>query len=175
MVNLWRRDRPVLLIQSNGGPMEDSKVYSWTRDMPPMLVRKIVERYKDEYHIVQVCRNKEEVINGVDESYYQPMSNFELFTLLAATNKRVLIDSCLQHAAVALDLPSTVLWVGTSPKVFGYEQHSNVVANKPINKPKLVNSYLFDYSFGGEVMECPYNDVTEIFNLEDIFESIDKV
>lgn len=97
MVNLWRRDRPVMLIQSNGGPMEDSKVYSWTRDMPPMLVHKIVERYKDEYHIVQVCRNKEEVINGVDESYYQPMSNFELFTLLAATNKRVLIDSCLQH------------------------------------------------------------------------------
>jgi hypothetical protein len=175
MVNLWRRDKPVLLIQSNGGPMEDSKVYSWTRDIPPILVHSIVERYKDEYHIVQVCRNKEEVINGVDESYYQPMSNFELFTLLSATSKRVLIDSCLQHAAAALNLPSTVLWIGTSPKVFGYELHSNVVADQPKNKPKLVNSYLFDYSFNGEVMECPYDDVTEIFNLEDIFESIDKI
>ena len=175
MVNLWRKDKPILLIQSNGGPMDDSKVYSWTRDVPPMFIRRIVERYKDEYHIVQVCRNKEEVINGVDEAYYQPMSNFELFTLLAATNKRVLIDSCLQHAAAALNLPSTVLWVGTSPKVFGYESHSNVVANQPKNKPKLVNSYLFDYSFNGEVMECPYDDVTEIFNLEDIFESIDKI
>ena len=175
MVNLWRKDKPILLIQSNGGPMEDSKVYSWTRDIPPMLIRRIVERYKDEYHIVQVCRNKEEVINGVDEAYYQPMSNFELFTLLSATNKRVLIDSCLQHAAAALNLPSTVLWVGTSPKVFGYESHSNVVANQPKNKPKLVNSYLFDYSFNGEVIECPYDDATEIFNLEDIFESIDKI
>jgi len=175
MVNLWRKDKPILLIQSNGGPMEDSKVYSWTRDVPPMFIRRIVERYKDEYYIVQVCRNKEEVINGVDEAYYQPMSNFELFTLLSATNKRVLIDSCLQHAAAALNLPSTVLWVGTSPKVFGYESHSNVVANQPKNKPKLVNSYLFDYSFNGEVMECPYDDVTEIFNLEDIFESIDKI
>lgn len=175
MINLWRRDRPILLLQSNGGPMEDSKIYSWTRDMPPMLVRGIVERYKDKYHIVQVCRNKEEVINGVDEAYYQPMSNFELFTLLAATNKRVLIDSCLQHAAAALNLPSTVLWIGTSPNVFGYDLHSNVIANQPKNKPKLVNSYLFDYSFGGDVIECPYNDVTEIFNLENVFESIDKV
>jgi hypothetical protein len=175
MVNLWRRDKPVLLIQSNGGPMEDSKVYSWTRDIPPILVHSIVERYKDEYHIVQVCRNKEEVINGVDESYYQPMSNFELFTLLSATSKRVLIDSCLQHAAAALNLPSTVLWIGTSPKVFGYELHSNVVADQPKNKPKLVNSYLFDYSFNGEVIECPYDDATEIFNWEDIFESIDKI
>lgn len=175
MVNLWRRDKPILLIHSNGGPMEDSKIYSWTRDMPPMLVRRIVERYKGDYHIVQVCRNKEEVISGVDEAYHQPMSNFELFTLLAATNKRVLIDSCLQHAAAALNLPSTVLWIGTSPDVFGYDSHSNVVANQPKNKPKLVNSYLFDYSFGGEVLECPYDDVTEIFNLESVFESIDKV
>ena len=30
MVNLWRKDKPILLIQSNGGPMDDSKVYSWT-------------------------------------------------------------------------------------------------------------------------------------------------
>ena len=142
--------------------------------MPPMLVRRIVEQYREQYHIVQVCRNKEEVVNGVDEAYYQPMSNFELFTLLAATDKRVLIDSCLQHAAAALNLPSTVLWVGTSPKVFGYELHSNVIAKDPINKPKLINSYLFDYSFGGEVLECPYNDVNEIFELKDIFESIDK-
>lgn len=175
MVNLWRRDKPILLIQSNGGPMEDSKIYSWTRDMPPMLVSKIVEKYRDEYHIIQVCRNKDEVVNGVNEAYYQQMSNFELFTLLAATTKRVLIDSCLQHAAVALNLPSTVLWIGTSPKVFGYELHSNVVAKPPINKPKLMNSYLFDYSFNGEIMECPYNDVTEIFDLENIFDSIDKI
>jgi hypothetical protein len=175
MVNLWRRNKPILLIQSNGGPMEDGKIYSWTRDMPPLLIHQIVNRYSEEYHIVQVCRNKDEVIQGVHEAFYEPMSNFELFTLLAATNKRVLIDSCLQHAAAALNLPSTVLWIGTSPKVFGYELHSNVVAKSPINKPKLMNSYLFDYSFNGEIMECPYNDVTEIFDLENIFESIDKI
>jgi hypothetical protein len=175
MINLWKRDRPIMLIHSNGGPIEDNKIYSWTRDMPPALLYKIVETYKQDYHIIQVCRNKEEIVQGVSEAFYEPMSNFELFTLVAASHKRVLIDSCLQHAAAALNLPSTVLWIGTSPKVFGYELHSNVVANQPKNKPKLINSYLFDYSFGGEVMECPYNDVTEIFNLEDVFNSINKI
>jgi hypothetical protein len=49
------------------------------------------------------------------------MPNMELFSLLLVSQKRVLIDSCLQHAAAAaaLGLSSVVLWVGTSPKVFG--------------------------------------------------------
>jgi hypothetical protein len=34
----------------------------------------------------------------------------ELFGLVAASEKRFLIDSCLQHAAAALNLPSTVFW-----------------------------------------------------------------
>lgn len=175
MINVWRREKPILLIQSNGGPMDDNKIYSWTRDIPPIIVRKIVEKYSEEYHIIQICRNENEVVNGVSEAYYKAMSNFELFTLLAATTKRVLIDSCLQHAAAALDLSSTVLWIGTSPKLFGYELHSNILANEPKNKPKLINSYLFDYSFNGDSLECPYNDVSEIFNLQDIYDSIDKI
>ena len=100
------------------------------------------------------------------------MSNFELVTLLAVSQKRVLIDSCLQHAAAALNLPSTVLWVGTSPKVFGYTMHTNVVANPPKYKPKLINSYLFDYSFDGEAIQCPYDNVLEMFNLEELNEAI---
>lgn len=174
MVNLWRKDKPILLIQTNGGPMDDGKIYSWTRDIPPALSYKIVEKYKHDYHIIQICRNKEEVLPNVDESYHQQMTNYELFTLLASSDKRVLIDSCLQHAATALNLPSTVLWIGTSPTLFGYDTHSNLVAKPPLNKPKLINSYLFDYSFSGEVLECPYNDVTEIFDLNDVFDTINN-
>lgn len=174
MVNLWRKDKPILIIQTNGGPMDDGKIYSWTRDIPPALAYKIVEKYKHDYHIIQICRNKEEVLPNVDESYHQQMTNYELFTLLASSDKRVLIDSCLQHAATALNLPSTVLWIGTSPTLFGYDTHSNLVAKPPLNKPKLINSYLFDYSFSGEVLECPYNDVTEIFDLNDVFDTINN-
>lgn len=174
MVNLWKKDRPILVIQTNGGPMDDGKIYSWTRDIAPALAYKIVEKYKNDYHVIQICRNKEEVLPNVDESYYQQMTNYELFTLLASSDKRVLIDSCLQHAAAALNLPSTVLWIGTSPKLFGYDVNCNLMAKPPLNKPKLINSYLFDYSFSGESLECPYNEVTEIFDLDDVYNSIDK-
>jgi len=47
----------------------------------------------------------------------------------------------LQHASAAMKLPSTVLWVGTSPETFGYEIHDNIVATIP-NTIKLPDSYL---------------------------------
>jgi hypothetical protein len=86
--------------------------------------------------------------------------------------KRVLIDSCLQHAASAFKLPSTVLWVGTSPTVFGYNIHNNIIANPPKNNTKLIDSYMFDYNLDGILHECPYIDASEMFNLSDIYNSI---
>jgi hypothetical protein len=100
------------------------------------------------------------------------MPAMELFSLLSVSDKRVLIDSCLQHAAAAMNLPSTVFWVGTSPKNFGYEMHNNIVANPPSGATKLVDSYLFDYSFDGVTHECPYFSLEEMFNIEEILETI---
>ena len=167
----WHREKPVMVIQTNGGPLSDNRVYSWTRDIPPAISSLIVDQYSKDYHIIQICRNESEALPGV-EAIYQPLSNFELITVLAASQKRVLIDSSLQHAAAALNLSSTVLWIGTSPEVFGYEIHSNIKANPPKYKPKLINSYLFDYSFDGEAIQCPYDNVLEIFDLEKLNESI---
>lgn len=170
-VTHWQREKPIMVIQTNGGPLSDNRVYSWTRDIPPAISSLIVAEYSKNYHIIQICRNESEALPGV-EAIYQQLSNFELITILAASQKRVLIDSCLQHAATALNLPSTVLWIGTSPEVFGYEIHSNIKANPPKYKPKLINSYLFDYSFDGEAIQCPYDNVLEMFDLEKLNESI---
>jgi hypothetical protein len=100
------------------------------------------------------------------------MSNFEQFSLLAASDKRVLIDSSLQHAAAGMGLKSTVLWVGTSPVNFGYSLHNNIVAKPPKGTNKLIDSYIFDYSFEGNVHECPYNDVTEMFDVNEILKTL---
>lgn len=167
----WQREKPIMLIQTNGGPLDDNRIYNWTRDMPVGISSLIVNEYSKDYHIIQICRNEKEAIPGV-EAIYQPLSNFELITALAVSQKRVLIDSSLQHAAAALNLPSTVLWVGTSPKMFGYDMHSNIIANPPKYKPKLINSYLFDYSFEGIPTQCPYDNVLEMFDLEKLNESI---
>ena len=168
--NKWQREKPVMVIQTNGGPLQDQPYpYSWTRDIPYNVAQEIVNHFSQYYHIIQICRDKSNVLTGV-EAHFEPMSNMELFSLLAFSQKRLLIDSCLQHAAAALKLPSTVLWVGTSPKVFGYNIHNNIVAQLP-ETVKLPDSYLFDYNFNGSVHECPMFD-TNIFNINEIIEIV---
>jgi hypothetical protein len=169
----WKRDKPTMILHTNGGPLQQNTLYSWTRDMPYGVAQAIVEKYASKYHIIQIGRDERQAVPGV-EFINIPMTNHELFSTLVLSDKRVLIDSSLQHAAAAMQLKSTVLWIGTSPKNFGYEMHSNITANTPKNNVKMIDSYLFDYSFDGIQHECPYMDVNEMFNVNDIFKSIDK-
>ena len=169
----WRRDKPVMVLHTNGGPMEQESLYSWTRDMPYSIAQAIADKYSNRYHIIQVGRDERQAVRGV-EFVNRFMSNHELFALIVASEKRVLIDSCLQHAAAALKMKSTVLWIGTSNLNFGYDLHNNIIAAPPPGNVKLIDSYLFDYSFDGMVHECPYNDVTEMFNINSLLTSIDK-
>ena len=139
--------------------------------MPVALAQKIVDHYSDDYHIFQVKKPTSESLDGV-EVIQDPMSNMELVSILLNSEKRILIDSCLQHAAAALKLPSVVLWNRTSPKVFGWDIHTNVQADKPANF-KLPNSYLFDFDFMGVEAEYPYVDEDEeIFDFDKIVEAV---
>jgi len=166
----WTRDKPVMVIQTNGGPLQEQPFpYSWTRDIPYDVAQKLVDHFSKYYHIIQICRDKSNVLNNV-ESFFEPMSNMELFSLLAYSQKRILIDSCLQHASAAMGLQSTILWIGTSPIVFGYNLHNNIIATLPTTV-KLPDSYLFDYNFNGTVHECPMFD-TNIFDINEIIETL---
>ena len=172
LVGIWNRDKPTMVLHTNGGPIDGQKYpYNWCRDIPPELAQAIVNKFHKTYHIFQVCRKDSVVLENV-ERVDQPLSNLELFSMLASSKKRVLIDSCLQHAAVAFRLPSTVLWVGTSPKVFGYRLHKNVVAKVPNKKNQLIGSYLFDYQFENNIHECPYIDMNEMFDVNHVLNSI---
>lgn len=169
--NIWQRQKPILLIQTNGGLFQGQALdYAWTRDMPIELANYIVDKVGKEYHIIQITRENSPQIPGVEVVNY-PMSNMELFGLVAASQKRFLIDSCLQHAAAALNLPSTVFWVGTTPENFGYEMHTNIKSLPPKGNTKLIDAYLFDYSFDGQLHECPYQDLSEMFDMN----AIDKI
>ena len=169
---LWKKNKPIMVIQTGGGPMEGQKYgYSWTRDIPAEVAQEIVKAFHQKYHIIQVTRP-----NGYDlqnvERLDKKMSNIELCSLLQASQKRVLIDSSLQHIAAAMSLKSTVLWVGTSPKVFGYEIHNNIEANLPKKANQLIGSYTFDYQFENNIHECPYMKVSEIFDMKKILNTI---
>ena len=167
----WERSKPILVIQTNGGPLQSNQSYSWTRDLPYMLTSQIVEKYKETHHIIQVCKPNSIKLPNAEIIDYQ-IQSMDLFGLLIASDKRILIDSCLQHASAALNLPSTVFWIGTSPKNFGYSLHNNIIANQPTDTTKLIDGYLFDYSFDGISHECPYYSLDEMFDIPNILEKI---
>lgn len=170
-INKWTREKPIMVIQTNGGPLVNQPhINSWTRDIPVYLSEILVNHYRNDYHIIQICRSGSVDMQGV-EVVSDSMPNMELFSLLLVSQKRVLIDSCLQHAAASLGLSSVVLWVGTSPKVFGYNIHTNIVADLPKDIVKLPDSYLFDYSFEGLLHEYPSLE-SEIFDPNLIIQKI---
>lgn len=175
MLHNWTRDKPTMVIQTGGGAAASELQYSWSRDIPFPIANLIVERYRKEYYIIQITREKGYRLEGA-ETITQQMSNFEMFSIIAASQKRVLIDSSLQHASAGMGLKSAVLWIGTSPINFGYEGiHQNVVANAPTGSTKMIDSMFFNYNLEGTTHECPYNNVEDIFDIVKVCNAIDKV
>jgi len=169
--NMWVRSKPIMVIQTNGGPLDAPNVYSWTRDIPYEVSLDLVNNFSQLYHIIQVCTPNSEKLPNVEVVDYK-LTNLELIALLINSEKRVLIDSALQHAAAAFNLPSTILWIGTSPKVFGYNMHANIEAKLPTKYSKLIDSYLFDYSFEGKHYECPFIEGVDIFDRGKVYRSL---
>lgn len=170
-------NKPTMVIHTNGGMMTtDAKPYSWTRDMPQDLAQEIVNHYKNDYTIYQVTKVNSPKLDGavhIFAAQEKSIKIMELFSLLIHSKKRVLIDSCLQHAARALELPSTVLWNGTSPKVFGYDLHENITTKIPYDF-KLPGSYLFDFDFNGSEVEYPFGEQEQLFDFDEVIKSIEK-
>lgn len=168
--------KPIMVLHTNGGLMStDAKPYAWTRDMPENVAQALVDHYKKDYTIYQVTKVNSPKLKGANHVFatqQQALTIMEFFSLLMHSNKRILIDSCLQHAAAALNKPSTVLWNGTSPTVFGYDMHNNITTKIPYNF-KLPNSYMFDFDFNGNEVEYPFTEDQELFNLDEIIKSVD--
>lgn len=166
--NKYTSDKPILLIQTNGGGESDIK-YSWARDIPSCVVEKVIQEYKDKYNVVHIKRE--------DQPYFKDAYNVTdtfraLVVLINKSEKRLLMDSFAQHAAAALNKPSTVLWVVNSPKVFGYDMHTNITALPETAVPELRNAYLSKYNISGDLLEFPYNNESEIFNIDDVINSL---
>jgi len=173
-------EKPVMIIHTNGGPVSpDVKPYMWARDMPFDIAQKIYDRYNKEFTIYQVTKCNSKKIQGANIIQYgykegdMQLSTMEFLSILIHSDVRILIDSCMQHAAAALNLPSMVLWNGTSPKVFGYDMHTNLETIKP-NNFKLPDSYLFDFDFNGNEFAYPYDSTENLYDMDTIFKYIDS-
>jgi hypothetical protein len=95
-----------------------------------------------------------------------------LAVLISMSAKRLFIDSFAQHAAAALGLPSVVCWIGNTPTQFGYDIHTNIIANPPTTRPELRHSVFSRYNISGQPTEFPYNNEDEIFDADKIIEAL---
>jgi hypothetical protein len=162
-------DKPILAIQTNGGAIGQSNKYSWVRDIPEHIVKGVIKEFYSKYNIAHIKRP--------DQISYEntiPISDDfrSVSVLIYLSQKRLLMDSFAQHVAASLKLPSTVLWVGNSPKVFGYEIHNNILANIPTKESDLKSSFLQKYDITGDLIQFPYNNEVEIFNLDTIIKEL---
>lgn len=167
-------DKPILVMQTNGGPYDLEKPYSWTRDMPHDQAQLLVNELKNTFKIYHIARASAPNLENVER--VQDVPNKRLFlALLFRSHRRLLIDSCLQHAAAAFEMPSTVCWIGTSPTAFGYDIHDNFTPDKPkLNRGShCIDSLFFDYDFNGQEHEYPYDDFN-LFDLQKIHSNLIK-
>lgn len=162
-------DKPIMVMQTNGGGEQQQNKYSWMRDIPSRVVIDVIEAAKEDYNIVHLKRQDQ-----IGYDFTTPLTdNFRsIMVLLTLSAKRLLMDSFAQHAAAALNLPSTVLWIGNSPVVFGYDLHSNILANPFTKEPELRNSYLQKFDIFGDAIQFPYESESDIFDSKKVIESL---
>jgi len=165
----YKLDKPIMAIQPNGGAVGQPLKYSWTRDLPASVVNEVVSQFKNDYAILHIKRDDQLVY----ENTIGALDNWRsIAIMLTMSVKRLLIDSSSMHVATALNLPSVVGWIGTNPFVFGYDIHTNIMANKPTKEVNIESNSFTKHLLYEDLATLPYNEFTEIFDTQRIINSL---
>ena len=165
----YKLDKPIIAIQPNGGAIGQPLKYSWSRDLPASVVNEVVAQFKDNYAILHIKREDQLIYENTIGALDSWRSIAIMLTLSA---KRLLIDSSSMHIATALNLPSVVGWIGTNPKVFGYDMHTNIIANEPTKEVNIERNSYTKYSLYEDISTLPYNNFNEIFDTQSIINAL---
>ena len=170
-VPYYKTEKPIFVIQPNGGPAGLGYSYAWTRDIPEPTILDIINHYKNDYAIIHVKREDQKTYPDT----FQALDNYRsIAVLFYLSKKRLLIDSFSQHLAASLNLKSTVCWVATKPEIFGYEMHDNIKANSFTKEPVIKDKAYQPFELSENIHSIPYNNLKEIFNINHIIESINN-
>lgn len=145
--SIVNKEKPIFLINPFGGTNKNSK-YSWARDIPPLLAQEIVNQASKKYRVIQIRREDQLQLHNCESL---SLTIRQIALTLIYSDKRLLIDSYLQHAAAAIGLESVVLWIGNSPTVYGYSIHKNITAE--FDEASLRNSFYEPYDILGDPMQ----------------------
>jgi len=165
----YKLDKPIMAIQPNGGAVGQPLKYSWTRDLPASVVNEVVSQFKNDYAILHIKRDDQLVY----ENTIGALDNWRsIAIMLTMSVKRLLIDSSSMHVATALNLPSVVGWIGTNPFVFGYDIHTNIMANDPTKEVNFESNSYTKHLLYEDIATLPYNELNEIFDTQQIINAL---
>lgn len=166
---VYKTKKPILAIQTHGGGQNQGTTYNWARDLPSPLIVNLINKFKKDYTIIHIKRADQPAF----ENTLQAHDNFRSIAyLLTVSQKRLLIDSFAQHLAIALNKPSVVAWITTSPKVFGYKQHTNIKANEFVKKPLHDHPIYSPFNLVEHIHTLPYNELNEIFDQNSLYNAL---
>lgn len=166
--------KPILVYQPFGGPSNMAYNYCWNRDIPPRQAQEIANILCEKYHIVQPISGNIIRLNNCEHANL-PLR--DLFCLLYFSSAVLGIDSCIQHAARAMNRHATVCWITNSPVVFGYDSHTNIIPMQSSyieNKQQVIDGYFHEYDFtGARSYEYPFKN-DNIFDIMEVIEEFQE-
>lgn len=145
---LINKERPIFLIHPFGGAEGQAHKYSWARDMPPGLAQEVVDEMSKDYRVIQVKRPDQISLKNAE---YLSLAPRQLALSILLSDKRLFIDSYMQHAAAALSISSNVIWIANSPKTLGYSMHNNIEFE--FEKGSLKNSVYEPFDILGDPIQ----------------------
>jgi len=164
-------NRPLMLLQTHGGNAgQQYSKKSWFRDMPIEIAQKLVNYFSKSYRILHIRTPDQPALQGT-ELLNLPFR--ELYAVFPLSQKRLFIDSFAQHVATALDLQSTVVWIGNKPEVFGYEENINIQPNVEHVRELNKFSYLDQFDISGQIQQFPF-DTINMLDINKIIEAVNK-
>ena len=172
-------NKPVILFQHTGGktPNQNDKqeiiaslALMYRRGLRQNVVQEVTDTLtKDGYLIASVQSQNQFCPEHAERVSYNIRP---IIALLPFVKGVIAIDSFLQHASAALNVPSLVLWAGTSSERLGYKIHTNIernVCSTPhCHRP---NSYVFDVKANGAPWDCPYSDKCTDYTAKEIVDA----
>lgn len=138
--------------------------------MPIEIAQKLVNYFSKSYRILHIRTPEQPALNGT-ELLTLPFR--ELYAVFPLSQKRLFIDSFAHHVAAALDLQSTVVWIGNKPEIFGYEDDINIIPDAGHVRELNKFSYLDQFDISGQIQQFPY-DTINMVDINKIIEGVNK-
>jgi ADP-heptose:LPS heptosyltransferase len=171
--------KPVILIQHTGGKVPEqptaearltAKDAMYRRGLPEDVVQELTDKFIADGYIVGSVQHPNQFQPKGSELIHFPLR--ATLGLIPYVEGIISIDSMLQHASAAFDVPSLVCWAGTNPEKLGYTLHTNLRKKVcPIPECHRPNSYAFDIQPNGMMWNCPYSEECCNYTADEIYEA----